>query len=60
MGERTNVTGSARFQRLITENNYEEALSVARQQIENGAQIIEINPERFRYAVACPPTKLLF
>ena len=37
------MTGSARFQRLIKENEYEEALSVARQQIENGAQIIDIN-----------------
>ena len=43
IGERTNVTGSARFQRLIKNNEYEEALSVARQQIENGAQIIDIN-----------------
>ena len=43
IGERTNVSGSARFKRLIVEQNYEEALSVARQQIENGAQIIDIN-----------------
>ncbi len=43
VGERTNVTGSKKFARLITEENYEEALSVARQQIENGAQIIDIN-----------------
>lgn len=43
IGERTNVTGSARFQRLIKEDHYEEALSVARQQIENGAQIIDVN-----------------
>ena len=43
IGERTNVTGSSRFNRLIKENNYEEALSVARQQIENGAQIIDVN-----------------
>ena len=43
VGERTNVTGSARFRRLIKEDNYEEALSVARQQIENGAQIIDVN-----------------
>jgi len=43
VGERTNVTGSAKFRRLIKENNYEEALSVARQQIENGAQIIDVN-----------------
>ncbi len=43
VGERTNVTGSAKFKRLIKEDNYEEALSVARQQIENGAQIIDVN-----------------
>lgn len=43
VGERTNVTGSKKFARLIKENNYEEALSVARQQVENGAQIIDIN-----------------
>ena len=43
VGERTNVTGSARFRRFIEEDNYEEALSVARQQIENGAQVIDVN-----------------
>jgi len=43
VGERTNVTGSTRFRRLIKEDNYEEALSVARQQIENGAQVIDVN-----------------
>jgi 5-methyltetrahydrofolate--homocysteine methyltransferase len=43
VGERTNVTGSKKFARLIKENKYEEALSVARQQVENGAQIIDIN-----------------
>lgn len=43
VGERTNVTGSRRFARLIKEENYEEALSVARQQVEGGAQIIDIN-----------------
>ncbi|BDY03710.1 methionine synthase [Ferrimonas sp. YFM] len=43
VGERTNVTGSARFLRLIKEGDYETALSVARQQVENGAQIIDIN-----------------
>lgn len=43
VGERTNVTGSAKFRRLIADDNYEEALSVARQQIENGAQIIDVN-----------------
>ena len=43
VGERTNVTGSARFARLIKEENYDEALTVARQQVENGAPIIDIN-----------------
>ncbi|WP_420935310.1 methionine synthase [Alteromonas sp. A081] len=43
IGERTNVTGSARFKRLILEGDYEAALDVARQQVENGAQIIDIN-----------------
>jgi 5-methyltetrahydrofolate--homocysteine methyltransferase len=43
VGERTNVTGSALFKRLIKEENYEQALSVASQQVENGAQIIDIN-----------------
>lgn len=43
IGERTNVTGSAKFAKLIKENNYEEALSVARQQVESGAQIIDVN-----------------
>ena len=43
VGERTNVAGSAKFRRLIKEENYNEALSVARHQIEGGAQIIDIN-----------------
>ena len=43
VGERCNVTGSAIFKRLILEGNYDEALSVARQQVENGAQIIDVN-----------------
>ncbi|MEO7768463.1 MAG: dihydropteroate synthase, partial [Ferruginibacter sp.] len=43
IGERTNVTGSKKFARLIREGSYEQALSVARQQVESGAQIIDIN-----------------
>ncbi|BBO28583.1 hypothetical protein AltI4_29710 [Alteromonas sp. I4] len=43
IGERTNVTGSAVFKRLILNGDYETALDVARQQVENGAQIIDIN-----------------
>jgi len=43
IGERTNITGSAKFAKLIREDNYEEALSVALQQVESGAQVIDIN-----------------
>ena len=43
VGERNNVTGSAMFKRLIKEEKYEEALSVAAEQVENGAQVIDIN-----------------
>lgn len=43
IGERTNVTGSARFRKLIKNELYDDALAVARQQVENGAQIIDIN-----------------
>ena len=43
IGERTNVAGSAKFKRLIVDNNYEDALSIARQQVESGAQIVDVN-----------------
>src|SRR5512146_220521 len=43
IGERTNVTGSARFRKLIAEGDYAEALSVARQQVEAGAQVLDVN-----------------
>jgi 5-methyltetrahydrofolate--homocysteine methyltransferase len=43
VGERTNVTGSAKFRRLITNGDFDEALDVARDQVENGAQIIDVN-----------------
>jgi 5-methyltetrahydrofolate--homocysteine methyltransferase len=43
VGERTNVTGSKAFARMILEGRYDDALSVARQQVENGAQVIDIN-----------------
>jgi len=43
VGERTNITGSARFRRLITEEDYPTALGVARQQVEAGAQVIDVN-----------------
>ena len=43
IGERTNVAGSAKFARLIREKKYEEALSIAKEQVENGAKIIDVN-----------------
>jgi len=43
IGERTNVTGSAKFKRLILDDDFDAALDVARQQVENGAQVIDIN-----------------
>lgn len=43
VGERTNVTGSKKFARLIRDNQFEEALSVARQQVESGAQVLDVN-----------------
>src|SRR5699024_8165539 len=43
VGERTNVTGSKKFARLIREGDFEEALAVALQQVENGAQVIDVN-----------------
>ncbi|MFN3310163.1 MAG: methionine synthase [Thermomonas sp.] len=43
IGERTNVTGSAQFKKLILEGRYDEAVAVARQQVENGAQVIDVN-----------------
>ncbi len=43
VGERTNITGSARFRKLIKDGDYDTALSVAAQQVENGAQVIDVN-----------------
>ncbi len=43
VGERTNVTGSKKFARLIREEKYEEALSIAKQQVESGAQVLDVN-----------------
>ena len=43
VGERTNVAGSRRFLRLINEDKYEEALEIARHQVDGGAQIIDVN-----------------
>ena len=43
VGERTNVTGSAKFRKLIEDGAYSEALSVARQQVDAGAQVVDVN-----------------
>src|SRR5438876_226967 len=43
VGERTNVTGSAKFRKLVTAGDYTAALAVARDQVENGAQVIDVN-----------------
>ncbi|MBB1089222.1 methionine synthase [Lysobacter sp. SG-8] len=43
VGERTNVTGSAKFRKLVKEDRYDEAVEVARQQVENGAQVLDVN-----------------
>ena len=43
IGERTNVTGSAKFRKLITAGDYTSALTIAREQVENGAQVIDVN-----------------
>ena len=43
VGERTNVTGSAKFKKLIKEEKYEDALAIARHQVEGGAQMIDVN-----------------
>lgn len=66
VGERTNVTGSAKFLRLIKEQQYEEALDVARQQVDDGAQVIDVNMDeglldsgaamqRFLHLIAAEP-----
>src|SRR6266480_5576940 len=43
IGERTNITGSKKFARLVRDGKYDEALSVARQQVESGAQVLDVN-----------------
>ncbi len=59
VGERTNVTGSRMFLRLIKENRYDEALEVARQQVEGGAQIIDVNMDEGMLDGAEAMTKFL-
>ena len=46
VGERTNVTGSAQFRKLVKEDRFADAVAVARQQVENGAQILDVNMDR--------------
>ncbi len=59
IGERTNVTGSPKFAKLILEGNFDEALTVARQQVENGAQIIDINMDEGMLDSEAAMTKFL-
>ena len=59
VGERTNVTGSAKFLRLIKDNDFETALDVARQQIDNGAQLIDINMDEGMLDSAAAMTRFL-
>jgi 5-methyltetrahydrofolate--homocysteine methyltransferase len=59
IGERTNVTGSKKFARLIKENKYDEALSVARDQVENGAQVLDINMDEGMLDSEAAMTKFL-
>ncbi|HSQ10095.1 MAG TPA: homocysteine S-methyltransferase family protein, partial [Burkholderiaceae bacterium] len=59
IGERTNVTGSKAFARLILNEQYEEAVSVARQQVENGAQVIDINMDEAMLDSAAAMTRFL-
>lgn len=59
VGERTNVTGSKKFLRLIKEGNYEEALSIAREQVEGGAQVIDVNMDEGMLDSEAAMTKFL-
>jgi 5-methyltetrahydrofolate--homocysteine methyltransferase len=59
VGERTNVTGSRAFARMILESRYDDALSVARHQVENGAQVIDINMDEAMLDAAAAMKKFL-
>jgi 5-methyltetrahydrofolate--homocysteine methyltransferase len=59
VGERTNVTGSARFRKLIQQEDYEGALEVARQQVDNGAQIIDVNMDEGLLDASAAMTRFL-
>ncbi len=59
VGERTNVTGSKKFARLILQGNYDEALSVAREQVEGGAQVIDVNMDEGMLDAVAAMTRFL-
>ena len=59
IGERTNVTGSARFRQLITDGDYEAALDIARQQVEDGAQIVDVNMDEGMLDSAAAMTRFI-
>jgi 5-methyltetrahydrofolate--homocysteine methyltransferase len=59
VGERTNVTGSKKFLRLIKEGNFEEALSIAKEQVEGGAQVIDVNMDEGMLDSEAAMTKFL-
>jgi len=59
VGERTNVTGSKAFARLILNGQFEEAVTVARQQVENGAQVIDVNMDEAMLDSAAAMTRFL-
>src|SRR5213596_1507349 len=59
IGERTNVTGSPKFSKLILAGQFDEALAVARQQVENGAQIIDVNMDEGMLDGAAAMTRFL-
>src|SRR5690606_34199202 len=59
VGERTNVTGSAQFRKLIKDRRYAEAVDVARQQVESGAQILDVNMDEGRIDSAKAMVKFL-
>ena len=59
IGERTNVTGSRAFAKMILEGRFEDALAVARQQVENGAQVIDINMDEAMLDSQAAMTKFL-
>ncbi len=59
VGERTNITGSARFKKLILDGDYDTALEVARDQVENGAQILDVNMDEGMLDAAAAMTRFL-